>query len=81
MSTHGPVEGEIRVLMQAIGEAISESLKPGYGFTLLIFKTGEVKDSRMNYMSSANREDMLAAMKELVANFEGRVQDAPQHKQ
>lgn len=81
MSTHGPVEQEIREQMQAVGEAVSMFLPDGYGFTLLIFRTGDVEDGRMNYMSTANREDMLVALKELVANMEGSGFDAPKAKQ
>jgi hypothetical protein len=81
MSTHGPVEEEVVVQMNAIGNVIADALPDGYGFTLLIFKTGDVKDGRMNYLSTANREDMLTAMKELIANFEGRAHEPPKRKQ
>ena len=46
----------------------------GYGFALLIFGTGK-SDGRMNYISNSNREDMLAALHELLARFEGRYDD------
>jgi hypothetical protein len=36
--------------------------------------TGE---GRMNYISNANREDMVVALKEFIAASEGRAHDAP----
>lgn len=41
-----------------------------YGFALLTFDFGS--GGRMNWISNANRADMLVALKELIANFEGR---------
>jgi hypothetical protein len=73
MSTHGPVEHETVAQLNALGHVIADTLPEGYGFTLLMFKFGEGDDKRMNYLSNAPREDMIAALKELIANFEGRV--------
>jgi hypothetical protein len=44
------------------------------GFTLLVFPLGVEEKGRMNYVSNADRRDMIVSLKELVANFEGRVQ-------
>lgn len=76
----GPIEAEVRAQMNAIGEVIGEALPDGYGFTLLVFGLGK-HEGRMNYISSADRADMLAAMKELIANFEGRAHQPPKGKQ
>lgn len=43
------------------------------GFCLLIFRFDEAKRGRMNYISNADRKDMIAALKELIAQMEGRV--------
>ncbi len=44
------------------------------GFVLLMFDFGEpTPRSRMNYISNAERADMLVALHELLANFEGRM--------
>ena len=80
MSTHGPIEDATRGQMNAVAEVLAEMMAPGYGFTLLVFKLG-TSDGRMNYISSAERGDMITAMKELIANFEGRVMEAPKGKQ
>lgn len=79
MSTHGPVEKEVAQTMQALGEMMAGALPKDYGFTLLIFKKGD--EGRMNYISNARREDMLSALKELIANFEGRAHAAPESRQ
>jgi len=81
MSGHQPIDPEVARAMNAIAGVIDDALPPGWGFTLLVFKFGEGDGHRMNYISSAGRGDMLAAMKELIANFEGRVANAPKTKQ
>lgn len=45
------------------------------GFVLLAFPFGSQDGRRVNYISNAERADMLAALKEIVARFEGRVQE------
>jgi hypothetical protein len=78
--THGPIQPELHEVMNAIGRLIDETLNPDkknrkWGFTLLMFELN-THEGRMNYLSNAAREDMLTAMKELIANFEGRVPPA-----
>lgn len=70
--SHGPIEMEVEVQMEAIGHVLHENMPEGYGFALLMFKHGDVEGGRMNYLSDASREDMISALKELLANFEGR---------
>lgn len=77
--SHGPIEAEIRANMNGIAEVLDDALPNGYGFALLVFKYGE--QGRMNYISNAQREDMVCALKELVANFEGRGHEAPARAQ
>lgn len=43
------------------------------GFVILAFPFDGPEGQRVNYVSNANREDMIAAMKEIIARFEGRV--------
>ena len=45
------------------------------GFALLVFEFNNSSNSRINYISNAQREDMLTAMKEFIARAEGRVVD------
>ncbi len=79
MSHPMPIEPAVREQMRAFGKALEACLPPGYGFVFLTFKSGE--GGRMNYISNAKREDVVVALKELVANFEGRVMETPGRKQ
>lgn len=53
----------------------------GYGFTLMIFDLNATNGGRMNYISNAQRADMVTAMKEFIAADEGRAHEAPVQKQ
>jgi hypothetical protein len=71
---HGPMDAAIREQGSSIGKIIAGVLPPGWGFALLIFPFNE-GGGRMNYISNAPREDMLVALKELVARMEGNFDD------
>lgn len=43
------------------------------GFALFVFPTNMPRGARTNYVSNCNRADMIAALKEVLARFEGRV--------
>jgi hypothetical protein len=72
MSTHGPIEAELHKVMNDIGRMIGGAFKAqgDYGFLLLGFGLN-TRGGRMNYISNARREDMIVALKELLARFEG----------
>lgn len=53
------------------GEAVGDD-RPN-GFVLLVFPFGVDDGRRINYVSNAARAEMLTALKEIVARFEGRV--------
>lgn len=75
---HDPMDEEIRRVANDIGARIGSALPPNYGFALLIFGTGE-SEGRMNYISNADRDEMVAALKELIARFEGRYTEEEGH--
>ena len=75
---HGPMDDEVREVSNRIGALIGSVLPPEYGFALLVFGMGESK-GRMNYISNARREDMIASLHELLARFEGRFDDKGGH--
>jgi hypothetical protein len=58
------LEGECRVLAK---EAVIPHLRPGIGFALLLFDFGD--GGGMAYMSNAEREDMIQAVEELLAEL------------
>lgn len=43
------------------------------GFALFVFEFGKVEGGRVNYVSNADRPDMLVAVREWLARAEGRV--------
>ena len=70
-----PIEPRYKAEMNAIAELLDDALNGDQpyretGFVLLMFDFGV--DKRMNYISNAERADIISALKELVANFEGR---------
>jgi hypothetical protein len=71
MSDHGPIESKFRDDMNEVAKLLNMALH-GAGFCLLVFDRNTA-EGRMNYISNANRDDMLTALKEFVANAEGRM--------
>lgn len=73
--------------MSDTGKAMQETMRalvdlfPGCAITLLISPFNAPEGARTNYVSNANRADMLVALKEIVARFEGRGHDAPEMRQ
>lgn len=59
--------------------------KPDVGFALLVFdfdgESGSGPGSYVNYVSNANRDDMIAAIREWLARAEGRVAQTPVTRQ
>lgn len=58
-----PIEQKYRDMMNGLAHALNKVLAPA-GFALFVF---DFKDnSKVNYISNAKREDMVAAMKEWI---------------
>jgi len=64
---------EIEQALRSLATQIKTQVPTGYGFTLLIFSYGQMglpgegKAGSMFYISSAQRQDMVQAMKEFIA--------------
>jgi len=58
---------EIEEKLREIGRTIRETMPAGFGFTLLIFS---YQPGSMFYISSAERDTMIAAMREFIAKHE-----------
>lgn len=56
--------------MQKIARKVDEELPNGYGFVVLTFNFGEGIDNEMMYVSNANRQDIVKAMKEWIEKTE-----------
>lgn len=72
-----PIQDEYKHLMRSLADAIDGLLNEPReerktGFALLMFPFGD-HQGRMNYISNADREHMLIALKEFIAHAEGRV--------
>lgn len=67
-----PLPDDLAESMNEVGQLLSKTFKP-QGFALFVFDMGS--GGNMNYISNANREDMLTAMKEFIAVAEGRRPD------
>jgi hypothetical protein len=58
-------DANTRDLMQALATALNEVLPQNWGFVLLCFPFDH-EPGRMNYVSNANREDVLKVMQEFI---------------
>jgi hypothetical protein len=74
-----PIEDEFREKMNVLAHFLDEQFNgelTGHdrkvGFALFVFKFGAGDDHRSNYISNADRETMLATLKEFIARSEGR---------
>lgn len=77
-----PISPELRKMMQMLAEALDEALNgkvrpKKVGFALLTYNFGEEIEGtgRVNYIGNGKREDVLVALKELLARWEGRYQE------
>lgn len=67
VSMADPIRPEVVKQMHQIGSAIGDVLPPGFGFALFVFEMSE--EGHMNYISNANREDMVKALLEFLENL------------
>jgi hypothetical protein len=63
--------------MQALASGIDEILNGNVlpkknGFVVLVFPFDQVDGARTNYVSNCDRKDIIAALKEVTARFEGQ---------
>jgi hypothetical protein len=74
-----PIEPEYREMMNRLAGAIDEFLNGDKrprenGFVLMMFKMGD-KPSRCNYISNAERANVVTLLKEQLRYFEGAPED------
>lgn len=68
-----PKHRDLIALARLLNKSFNQSGVKKTGFALLVFDLNR-HDGPMNYISNAQRDDMLTAMKEFIASCEGRVQ-------
>lgn len=63
---------QIEEHMRTVARQIKSEMPDGWGFTVLMFNYGENKEQTdgLFYISSADRDDMIRAMKEFIARNE-----------
>ena len=78
---HRPIEDEYLAMMNSIAKTLDDIFNgvdcaqgdKKTGFALLVFPFEDITGTgRVNYISNADREDMLTSMKEFIARNEGR---------
>ncbi len=80
-SDHGPIEAKYRQQMNGLAEALDELFNGERcrpedrktGFFLTVFPFGE--PGRFNYISNADKIDVRAMLKDIIARIEGRMMD------
>ena len=77
--SHAPISPQFRVGMNDIANVLDDAFNGNVrpkkvGFALLVYNLGEdlTGTGRLNYIGNGKQEDMLVALKELVARWEGR---------
>lgn len=73
-----PVDPKYRDMLNGLAKGIDEAfngdVRPKQvGFAVLLFNFGKIESGRMNWISNADRKDMIVALKEMIAQLEGRV--------
>ena len=75
MADHSETSQLMRALAATLDGILNESGAPKTtGFVLLTFPFNGPEGARTNYVSNGQRADMVVALKEVVARFEGQPQ-------
>lgn len=73
-----PIQAQYREMLNGLASGIDDVLNgetrpKKIGFALFMFEFGHVEANRVNYISNADRTEMLTAVREWLARAEGRV--------
>lgn len=79
-----PVEPQFMLMMNTLARVLDDTFNRGLkgdartvGFVLLTFNFGDT--GRVNYISNADRDDVIATMRAFIARAEGRTVDQTGH--
>lgn len=73
MASMASTEEIMRAMAKAMDQALNGSNgKKENGFVILIFPFDGPEGARVNYVSNADRRDIVAPLKEITARFEGQ---------
>ena len=65
----------LKSIAQGLDEVLNDKLKGDdrkVGFVLLVFPFNSPNMTNVNYISNGNRKNLIIAMKEIIARFEGQ---------
>lgn len=69
-----PTTDFMQSLARTVDALLTSASGQRLGFALLVFDLDGQEGSRTNYVGNCDRKDMLAALKEVVARWEGQPQ-------
>lgn len=77
MSQPDPIQAKYREGMNALATHLDHAFNGDdrprkIGFVLLMAEFGQIEGGRVNYISNADRQDIIAMLKEWLARAEGR---------
>lgn len=71
----GDAADAMQMIAKVLDGVLNKDISDGkYGFVLLVFEREGETGSRTNYVSNCQRQDVIAALKEVTARFEGQAQ-------
>ncbi len=69
----GDAADAMQMIATVLDGVLNKDISDGkYGFVLLVFEREGETGSRTNYVSNCQRQDVIAALKEVTARFEGQ---------
>lgn len=69
----GDAADALQMIATVLDGVLNKDISDGkYGFVLLVFEREGMAGSRTNYVSNCQRQDVIAALKEVTARFEGQ---------
>jgi hypothetical protein len=82
---HGPIDPQLHELMNSLAHVLDVTFngedcpadKKQVGFFLTTFNMNDPDPGRFNYISNADKRDVRAMLREILARIEGRLAEAP----
>jgi len=77
MSVQPEYRDMLNRLAASLDDAFNGDVRPKQvGFAVLLFNFDKIEGGRMNWISNAERKEMIVALKEMTAQLEGRTTKA-----
>lgn len=79
--THKAMNAMARILDDILNGKGTPRDEKQFGFALMIYPFGHIDRAHINYVGTGERNDVLTALKELVARWEGRTPQTTETRQ